>query len=176
MPAAGSPRRIRQSPSPIRARVATLASHFERAREVAPEHGRYRVQGKEQPLLGAFADALEDPSRAGEPAAGGSHVAAGEHPESEPERAAGGWRRVAPRQVLLVSPRPQVRAVGVLSDQVRRHGEPIEVLGLEVVLSIGGRELRVRVGPVLPTVRLPALIECFSHRHRRSRFWERISL
>lgn len=96
---------------------------------------------------------------AGEPATPAGHLPSENEPESQPEGAPGGARWIVGLQALLVGAGPQVLAVGVLPEQVRRNRQPFNVLRSERDRLIDVRQRRVRSSPGLPAERFAATFQ-----------------
>ena len=56
--------------------------------------------------------------------------------------------------------RPGVSAVDVLADQVCGRRESLEIVGLENVIPVGRREMRMSIQPGIPPEGVAASIEC----------------
>jgi hypothetical protein len=102
-----------------------------------------RLQQPEVPALDAVA-LLEQPLRAGEPAARLGGVAAQRQHEPEPERAAHRALDGADLDVRLVRPLEHCQVLELVAEQIGRRGQPLEILGAEVA---GRRQRRMGVLP-----------------------------
>ena len=93
---------------------------------------------------------LDDPFESGEPAAGPAPVARVGEMETDPEDAARRLGRHAARKVLLVGPVAKGHHPLVLAEQVCGDGQPLEILGGQPRLLVGGGESGVLGDPVAP--------------------------
>ena len=105
---------------------------------------------------------LDDALRPCHPPACLRHLAAQQQDERRPARAL--RRPVAPTgtQVVDVGPLPGPDAVLVPPDQVRGHGEHLELVRVEVLARVG--EQRVHLVPRMPSERVP---RCLHGANRR---------
>ena len=110
--------------------------------------------GQQQvPRLDAVASALiEQAASAGKPAARAGRLSPLQEPEGQPERAARGTLRLVAGGELAVRASPDLVALRVLADQVGRGRQPLQVLGSERALAIGGREIAVDLAPGMALV------------------------
>ena len=110
---------------------------------------------------------VQQPACTRKPATGTGEFAAIEEDEDDPARASGGRRDVTRAQLLLMRALPQLDAVLIPADEVRRGRQAPEVLRLERDLPVCGRELRKRIAPGAPVKGLPAAGACLCRRHAR---------
>ena len=98
--------------------------------------------------LGALARvALQQPLGTGKPAGRAAHLAAHEQAKAEPERAADGASALAGVQMSVVGTFKCPEVFIVPTDQVCRHRQQFEILGLQRSFLIGARERLERIGP-----------------------------
>lgn len=102
---------------------------------------------------------LDEPAASGQPSAGARHLPPEQECQPQPERTPGRIGRVLEAQALKVCALPGLRALVVLADEVRRDGQPLEILDIEWPLLAGGGVQLVGVGPGLaPERRTPRSI------------------
>ncbi|MEZ5318567.1 MAG: hypothetical protein R2752_14300 [Vicinamibacterales bacterium] len=129
-----------------------------RAVGIAGLHHLQAGRAQQEALFGARRRAagrrVEQASGAGHPRAGLRLLAAPlEQREGHPEGASCRATRLAAVEEGLVRARPRAGPLGLASDEHRRRGEPVEILGLERRLTVGLRQPRVRLRPRLPRER-----------------------
>ena len=107
------------------------------------------------PLCAVALAIVEQPACAREPAAGAGELAAVQQDEDQPARASGGPQHVTPAQELVMRALPHLDAVLVPADEVRRRGQPLEVLRLERGLAIRRGQLGEGIRPRPPGERTP---------------------
>ncbi len=118
---------------------------------IAREQVLKREGHEEIPALHAVVlTVVEEPLTPGDPAAAARRLSFDQQVEGQPERAAGGARRVASLQEPVMRPGVGIGAVGVPADEVSGHRKPFQVVRLECRLAIRGGELSVRIPPRLP--------------------------
>ena len=87
---------------------------------------------QEMALLGAIVrNVFEQATSSRQPAAGAGELAGVEQQEDQPARATGGAQHVAAAQQFLVCALPRLDTEVVLSGEVRRRGQPLEVVRLQ---------------------------------------------
>ena len=134
-----------------------LAEGGVRARGVPLEDGLQRGQVQHIAPLHAIVPAVvEETPGPGDPAAGAGQVAA-----FRSLKASQNAHRTAraPSRALAICPCPDIVTVGLPADEVRGHGEPLEILELQRRLTVRGQELRAGIGPCLPPKRPSPSIE-----------------
>ena len=103
-------------------------------------HGRHGVGEQHESLLHAVARHLaEQPSHSPDPAAGLRDVAPLHQVEDQPECRARRTRGSVAADEALVSAGHQGGALGVAAEHAAGDREPLQVLGLERGLPVGGR-------------------------------------
>ncbi len=103
----------------------------------------------------------------GKPTAGVGNLAAQEQDDAQPHRAPRRVLGTASRLMHGVRPLPRLLARLLLTDQVRRNGEPLEIVGLEAG-RVEGDQFGVRVTPRPTNKGLPGPLHC-SHRRQSRR-------
>ena len=146
--------------------LLSLAEAGVRGRGVA--HGKALEGGRHEqiPLLHTVqVSFVQQATGPGDPAATAGRLAPAEEAEGQPERAPDRSLHAAPAQPLVMGARPGIGAVVVPPDQVRRRGQPLQVLDLQRGFPVGGRQLRERIRPCPAPERLPAPIQRIGRRH-----------
>jgi hypothetical protein len=111
---------------------------------------------------------LEEVLRPRQPASAAGKLAALDEGQPEPECAPYRGRNLASFQEGVMGPLPGVVGCLELTDKVCSSCQPVEIIGLERVLLVGGGQELVRVPPRQLFVRLAALREWISGGHRCS--------
>ena len=97
-------------------------------------------RNEEVPLFRAVLPALvKQPACPREPAAGAGELAAVQQDEDQPGRATDGTHHVTPAQELAMRPLPDLHAPLIAAEEIRRRGEPLEILRLKRAPPIRGR-------------------------------------
>ena len=112
------------------------------------------------PLHAVLPPIVEQAAGSREPAARAGELAAVHQDEHDPAGAPGRAPRVTAFKGLAMRTLPELDAVLVPAEQIRRRGEPLEVLRLERSLAIGSRELGEGIRPRSPLEGLPAPRVC----------------
>ena len=155
----GDPRSARRSPPPRRSSRMHVCVSLEQARQ----RGEHPQPG----LLDAVAAAvLQDPAAAGDPAHRRSQVAPEEEPERLPERAACGALRFAAAQPRVVGGDPGLFASVVSPDHVRGNRKALEILDVQLPLTMSRRQLGERITPHPTLERAAGSLFSIGHGHR----------
>jgi hypothetical protein len=85
--------------------------------------------------------------------------------EGQPEGATGGAGHLTGLHVLVVRTRPCVDAVVDPANEVRSRREPLQILELQMRVTLRDRQLRERVPPRPPSKRLTTSIDRVGHGH-----------
>ena len=152
---------VTRSTSPNRSPISAAWPEIAWAPGQSPSTARCKATGTSRCPRSAQSRlaVVEQPARPREPAAGAGELAAVHQDEDQPARAAGGPQHVAPAQELAMRTLPHLDAVLIPADQVRRRGEPLEVLRLERGLPISGGQLGEGIRPRPPVEGLPAALD-----------------
>jgi hypothetical protein len=110
-------------------------------------------------------DLGEQPLRPGHPAAADRRLPAGEQHQGQPERAAHRGERVTSVEVELVGALQRLHAVVALAEQIRRGGEPDEVVCGELICGGAGQPVVGRQ-PLAAAVGLTGPDQLFDYPHR----------
>jgi hypothetical protein len=137
-----------------------------RARPISGYRALKGLRHEQVPPLRAVARAIvEQPARPRQPPGTAGELAAIQQYEDQPTRASRGPQYVALAQERAMRTLPRLHAVLITANEVRRRGEPLEVLRLERRLAIRRGQLGERIRPRPPTEALPAARECLGRRH-----------
>ena len=108
---------------------------------------------------------VQQPACTRKPATGTGKFAAIEEDEDEPARVSCGRRDVTRAQLLLMRALPQLDAVLILAEEVRRGSQAPDVLRLERDLPVCGREFGKGIAPGALVKELAAAAACLRRRH-----------
>ena len=128
--------------------------------------GKVLLHDRQQQIaaLGAFVLLVfQQPLGARDPAGRRPHLATKEKAEAQPECATDGAPAFTGIQVRLMGTFKRLQIVVVPADQIRRHGQQLEILAAQSGCLIGCRERAVGIGPGPPLVALTAPFEFAAH-------------
>ena len=111
-------------------------------------------------LLGAFVRlAFQQALGTGEPPSRAPRLSAKEQTQAQPERAANSSHAFASGQIRLMCALERTQIVFVAPQQIRRHGQQLEIFTGEGRRLIGARERLVGIGPLLAAHSTPGLAQ-----------------
>ena len=109
---------------------------------------------------------VEQALRSVDPPAAARQLALVQEHEGQPERAAGGTGDIVGLRAFVVRTRPDVDALVVPANEVRRRRQPLQILRARGAYSrLRGRQLPERVPPRPPSERLTTSVDRAGHGH-----------
>ena len=109
---------------------------------------------------------LDHPTGTRQPATAPGHLATLHQTESQPECAASGTRFVTALMPGVMGSHPRIGALDVVTGQVPRSGEPLEIVGPEWGVPISSQKAVVGVPPGACIERSPCPVEQLGRVHR----------